>query len=65
VTFALHTHQLGYYNEAMRYVVQPGTVEAMVGCSSGRLPLTGAFEIVGQTTDASDDKVFFSRIEIE
>jgi len=65
VTFALHTHQLGYYDEAMGYVVQPGTVEVMVGCSSEHLPLTGALEIIGQTTDASDDKVFFSRIKIE
>jgi beta-glucosidase len=65
VTFLLHTHQLGYYDKAMRYAVQPGTVEVMVGCSSEHLPLTGALEIIGQTTDAGDDKVFFSRIGIE
>ena len=65
VTFTLHTYQLGYYDETMQYVVQPGTVEVMVGCSSEHLPLTGALEIIGQTTDASDDKVFFSRIKIE
>lgn len=65
VTFALHAHQLGYYDEAMGYVVQPGTVEVMVGGSSEHLPLTGALEIIGQTTDAGDDKVFFSRIKIE
>jgi len=65
VTFTLHTYQLGYYDEAVRYVVQPGTVEVMVGCSSEHLPLTGALEIIGQTTDAGDDKVFFSRIGIE
>ncbi len=57
VTFALHTHQLGYYDEAMGYVVQPGTVEVMVGGSSEHLPLTGALEIIGQTTDAGDDKL--------
>jgi len=65
VTFTLHTHQLGYYDEAMQYVVQPGAIEVMIGCSSEHLPLTGALEIIGQTTDASDDKVFFSRIKIK
>lgn len=65
VTFHLHTHQLGYYHEAKRYAVQPGTVEVMVGGSSKDLPLAGALEIKGQTTDASDHRVFFSRIGIE
>jgi beta-glucosidase len=65
VTFTLHTYQLGYYDEAMRYVVQAGAVEVMVGCSSEHLPLAGVLEIIGQTTDASDGKVFFSRIGIE
>jgi len=65
VTFLLHSHQLGYYHEAMRYAVQPGAAEVIVGGSSEHLPLAGALEIIGQTTDASDHKVFFSRIEIE
>ena len=60
VTFALHTNQLGYYDEEMRFVVRPGTVEIMVGYSSQHLPLSGTLEITGQTTDASSDKVFFS-----
>jgi beta-glucosidase len=47
VTFTLHTHQLGFYDEAMQFVVQPGTIEVMVGDSSQHLPLSGAFEITG------------------
>jgi beta-glucosidase len=65
VTFTLHTHQLGTYNEAMQFVVQPGLVEVMVGSASNHLPLTGTFEIAGQTTDISDDKVFFSDVNVE
>jgi len=65
VTFTLYTHQLGIYDEAMQFVVQPGTVEVMVGNASNHLPLTGTFEIAGQTTDISDDKVFFSDVNIE
>jgi beta-glucosidase len=65
VLLTLHTNQLGYYDEAMQFVVQPGTVEVMIGCSSEHLPLTSALEIIGQTTDVGDDKVFFSKVKIE
>ena len=53
VTFTLYTHQLGIYDEAMQFVVQPGLVEVMVGNAFNHLPLTGVFEIPGQTTDIS------------
>jgi beta-glucosidase len=61
VTFVLHTHQLGYYDQAMRYAVHPGTVEVLVGHASDHLPLSGQFEIVGQRTEADSSKVFFSQ----
>ena len=63
VTFALHTHQLGYYDEAVRYVVQPGTIEVMIGNSSEHLQLSGQFEIVGQRADVGSAKVFFSQVQ--
>jgi len=65
VTFLVHTHQLGYYDEAMCYAVHPGKVGVMVGSSSDHLPLTGTFEINGQAVDISDDKVFFSDVNLE
>jgi hypothetical protein len=61
VSFVLYVNQLGVYDEQGRYIVQPGTVEVMVGHSSQHLPLTGEFKIVGQPTDVGADKVFFSR----
>jgi beta-glucosidase len=65
VTFTLHTSQLGIYDDEMRYVVQPGEVEVMVGNSSQNLPLTGSFEITGNPTEIRDGKVFFSDIDLE
>ncbi|MGD9101663.1 MAG: glycoside hydrolase family 3 C-terminal domain-containing protein, partial [Anaerolineae bacterium] len=62
VTFVLHTHQLGYHDEEMRYGVHPGTVEVYVGSSSRDLPLAGRFEITGQRQVA---KVFFSQVSVE
>jgi beta-glucosidase len=65
VTFTLHTDQLGHYDDPMGYVIQPGTVEVMVGSSSENLPLTGTFEIIGQTTSVGDSRVFFSEVQLE
>ncbi len=64
VTFTLYTHQLGIYDEAMQFVIQPGTVEVMVGHSSQHLPLSGTFEIVGQPAGISTEKVFFSQVQV-
>jgi beta-glucosidase len=64
VTFTLHTHQLGFCDETMQVVVQPGLIEVMVGNASDHLPLTGTFEIVGQPADITD-KVFFSEVNVE
>ena len=65
VTFTLFTHQLGFCDERMRFVVQPGTIEVMVGSSSEHLPIAGTFEIAGQATDVSQDKTFFSKVNVE
>jgi beta-glucosidase len=63
VTFVLHTHQLGCYDEAMRYIVFPCAVDLMVGNASDHLPLSGRFEIVGQRTEVDNAKVFFSQVQ--
>jgi beta-glucosidase len=64
VTFILSTDQLAFCDETKRPMVQPGTVEVMVGSSSQHLPLSGTFEIVGQPADISADKVFFSQVQV-
>ncbi len=63
VTFILHVNQLGVYDPVLRYAVEPGTVEVMLGNSSQHLPLTGTFEIVGQRADVL--KAFFSDVRID
>lgn len=63
VVFTLHSHQLGFYNQAMDFVVEPGDIEVMVGNSSQNLPLTSSFELTGQPTIVTD-KVFFSQVKM-
>jgi beta-glucosidase len=64
VTFRLHTHQLGRYDDAVRYMVQPGTVEVLVGRSAGDIRLAGQFRITGPALDVTDRKVFFSEVTV-
>ena len=64
VTFALAVSQLGFYDRDERLVVEPGTIEVMVGSSSDDVRLTGEFEVTGETTDVSAIKTYFSRVDV-
>ncbi len=46
VEFALTARQLGFYNQAMRFTVEPGRFRVFVGPSSAE-GIEGAFEVVG------------------
>ena len=65
LTFTLSTDQLALWDGAKQFVVQPGTVEVMVGSSSEHLPLSGTFEVVGQPADANENKTLFSDVIVE
>ena len=65
VTFVLHTDLLAIYDKDVRQVVQPGTVDLMVGSASDCLPLTGHLEIIGPAAQVGRDKTFFSIAQVE
>jgi beta-glucosidase len=65
ITFQLDVRQLGFYNQAMAYVIEPGVIEVMIGSSSQDIRARGEFTITGATTDISCDKVFFSTTTVE
>jgi beta-glucosidase len=60
VTFTLPVRQLGFYDITMRFVVEPGDIEVMIGAASDDIRVSGTFEIIGETTDISSTKSFFS-----
>lgn len=64
VTFTLSVSQLGFYNREMELVVEPGTIEVMIGSSSEDIRLTGTFEIVGETAKALVAKAFFTTVDV-
>jgi beta-glucosidase len=49
VTFDLDVRHVAFYDRAMNYVVEAGTITVMVGASSADIRLTGEFTIVGVT----------------
>jgi beta-glucosidase len=49
LTFTLNPQQLGFYNQEMKFVVEPGTFNVSVGNSSADQKALGAsFEVVGK-----------------
>lgn len=60
VTFTLHADQLRFYDGAMRQIVEPGTIQLMVGTSSADIHLRAEIEIVGETQEVSANPKFFS-----
>ncbi len=62
VTFHLPVAALGFYDRQMRFVVEPGRVDVMVGSSSEDIRARGAFEITGAPTPV--EKAFFSSVEV-
>ncbi|HIQ05954.1 MAG TPA: beta-glucosidase, partial [Anaerolineae bacterium] len=53
VSFTLAVSQLGFYDRNMAFVVEPGTIEVMIGSSSEDIHLTGQFEVAGGVSATS------------
>jgi beta-glucosidase len=64
VTFHLGVNQLAFYDREMAFVVEPGTIEVMVGSSSVDLPCQATFEIAGDTPSVVQNKVFFCQATV-
>jgi beta-glucosidase len=63
VTFHVPARHLAFYDHQMRYIVEPGTVEVMVGSSSQDIRLRGTFEITGAVMPVMP--VFSTEVDIQ
>jgi beta-glucosidase len=64
VQFTLYANQFGFYDRDMRYVLEGGMIQLMVGTSSENLPLEAEIEIIGDVIDIEKQKVFFSDVDV-
>ena len=62
--FMLQVDHCSYLDEQMRWVIEPGSIEVMVGTSSEELPLRGAVEVAGETAVVQRTPPFFSAVQI-
>jgi beta-glucosidase len=62
VRFALDMRHFAFYDRDMRYVVEPGQVEILVGSSSDNIHLRKSIEIVGETTEV--EQVFTTAVTV-
>ncbi len=63
ITFTLAAAQMAFYDRQMRYGIEPGKIEVMVGSSSEDIRLRGEFEITDEATEVK--KVFFTQARVE
>ncbi len=62
VSFDLKMAQLGYYNEDMEFVVEPGTLNIMVGTSAKELPLKLSAKLVGEKANIMGARSYTCRV---
>ena len=64
VTFHLPVNQLAFINKELDLVLEPGTINVMVGSSSEDIRLAGSFEIKDNVTLPFDQRVFVCPVTI-
>lgn len=64
VKFHLNTAQLGYYNEDMEYVVEPGTLTLMAGNASNKIAEKKDIALVGTKTNVLGKRSYTCKSEI-
>ncbi|MCX7721305.1 MAG: glycoside hydrolase family 3 C-terminal domain-containing protein [Dictyoglomus thermophilum] len=64
VTFTLYPEQLAFYDEFMRFIVEKGVFEVMIGSSSEDIRLMGTFEVL-ETKVITEKRKFASDVKVE
>jgi beta-glucosidase len=64
ITFHLPVDQLAFYDEALKLVVEAGTIKVMVGASSDDIRCEGSFQIVGERKSLLKDRLFVCPFDV-
>jgi len=64
VIFELPVALLGFYDENMDFVVEPGKVDVFIGSSSEDIRVTGEFNLVGEKLIIGNNKKFTTKVTV-
>jgi beta-glucosidase len=64
ITFKLPVNMIAFYDIDFDLVIEPGTIEVMVGSSSDDIRLHSSFEINGSDKSIIQDRIFVCPVEI-
>ncbi|MBN7818593.1 glycoside hydrolase family 3 N-terminal domain-containing protein [Bowmanella yangjiangensis] len=65
VSFELPVNLLAFFDNHMRWVVEPGEIRLMIGSSSADIRLQQAFSIGGEITDVRANKAYLSKASVD
>ena len=65
VIFKLSMRQLGYYDQNMEFVVEPGTLDVMIGDKCSDYPIHEQIQIVGEKKNVKDRRVYTCPVEVK
>jgi beta-glucosidase len=65
ITFHLPVNQLAFHNNDLELVLEPGTIDVMLGSSSEDIRLQGRFEIAGGSKMVVDQRVFVCPVIVD
>ena len=64
VVFNLSLRQMGYYDQNMEFVVEPGTLEIKIGNKCKDYPIVEKVQIIGEKKNVKDRRVYTCRTEV-
>jgi beta-glucosidase len=65
ITFTINPSQLGFLNQHDEFIVEPGTIDVMIGSSSNDIRLQGEFKMTGDSLKITERKTFFSDVKVK
>lgn len=65
VTFSVHADRTAFTGRDLSRIVEPGTIEIMVGTSSSDLPLRGTVTLTGAVREVGRDRVLTTPVEVQ
>mgnify|MGYP003133051692 FL=1 len=64
VSFQVAANQLGFYDQELQYILEPGVFEVMIGSSSADIRARSEFAVAGQTTVIGEQKAYLTNVVV-